>query len=384
MTDGRESRRRRGDTVIGAILLTALTVGVGVFILAVASGWMGVSLQSSTNEANRAILLVKTSAQLSFEKVLYTGDVRNITVRNIANVPVIVTRIEIVSPAGSLKASFPSSGFTKIGELQPQQAIEFDRSVIPACSSCTSLETLRLRIWYVASGLFNEDNPIVSVDEMRYVETVFVHPPVGAPPRCPLPSNWMMVDVVDPVTYTDSGKIPPPPNNKVYVRFPYASASHTTTVDLQVINATGEYGFATNNVQTISNVLQPFTGSFSGFQAGPHGPLVVQILSAEYTVIQGRWEFGGIPGKAHASGVTLWSDANMNVNVVEVELGVNDVVGGNYRVTVTLYDCNGAQIQSRSIIVRIPVGIFTDSVFIDIPYTPLTDIYRVVIGVEEV
>ncbi len=380
MTDGRASRRRRGDTVIGAILLTALTVGVGVFILAVASGWLGVSLQSSTNEANRAILLVKTSAQLSFERVFYTGDVRNVTVRNIADVPVVVTRIEIVSPSGSLKASFPSNGFTRIAELQPQQAIELDRSSVPACSSCTSLETLRLRVWYVAAGLFNEENPILSVDEMRYVETVFVHPPVGAPARCPLPSNWMMVDVVDPVTYTDSGKIPPPPNNKVYVRFPYASASDSTTVDLQVIDAMGEYGFATSDVQTISNVLQPFAGSFSGLQV----PLTVRVLSAGYDVVQEEWVFGGIPGKAHASGVTLWSDANMNVNVVEVELGVNDVVGGNYRVTVTLYDCNGVQLVSRSVTVRIPRGIFTDSVFIDIPSTPLTDIYRVVIGVEEV
>ncbi|GBC70960.1 hypothetical protein HRbin02_00734 [Candidatus Calditenuaceae archaeon HR02] len=371
--------RRRGDTVIGAILLTALTVGAGVFILAVATGWLGVSLQSSTSEANRAVLLVKTSAQLNFERVFYTGVVRNVTVRNIADVPITITRIEIVSPSGVLKASYPASGFTRIGEVQPQQAIELDSGVVPACSSCTSFETLRMRIWYVASSLFDDANPMISVDEMRYVESVFVHPPVGAPARCPLPPNWMMVDVVDPVTYTDSGKIPPSPNNRVYVRFPFASSSGTATVDLQVVNATGEYGFATNTVPTISNVLQPFAGSFAGFQV----PLTVRVLSADYTILQQEWVFGGIPGKAHASGVTLWSDANKNVNVVEVELGVNDVVGGNYRVTVTLYDCNGAQILSRSITVRIPVGIFTDSVFIDIPSTPLTDIKRVVIGVEE-
>lgn len=275
--------------------------------MAVASGWLGVSLQSSTDEANRAVLLVKTSAQLSFEKVLYTGDVRNVTLRNIADVPVVVTRIEIVSPDGSLKASFPSNGFANITEIPPKEAVELDRSVVPSCGSCVSLETLRLRVWYVASGLFQEDNPAASADEMRYVETVFTYPVGAISPTCPLPSSWITVDVVDPVTLFDLGRIPNPPNNKIYVRFPYASSRTNVAVDLQVVNATGEWGTASNTVLSMSNEMQAFTGSIAGFQV----PLRVTVIAAGFDVRPAVWVFGGISGKAHG----IWLDALVGCRV---------------------------------------------------------------------
>ncbi|MEM0445181.1 MAG: hypothetical protein QXO86_07890 [Nitrososphaerota archaeon] len=377
---GRRRGGKRGDTVIGAVLLAALTVGVGIFVLGVATGWLSASLQSSTGEANRAILLVKTSAQLSFEAVQYTTDVRSVTLRNIADVPVIVTRIEIVTPQGTLKASYPSGGFEKIVELAPGGNVTLGGGVVPACGSCLPLEPLRLRVWYIASGLYDEDNPVISADEMRYVETVFTYPPGSVAPRCPLPPSWMMVDVVDPVTYFDLGRIPPPPNNKIYARFPYASSSVNVQVDMQVRNATGELGFASGTVPSISNEMQALAGSIGGFQV----PLEVNIVAAGFDVIQRRWVFGGIPNKAHASGVTLWSNAERVVNVVEVELGKNDLLSVSLRVTVILLDCNGDLIASRSVTTTIPQGIFSDSVFVDIPSTPLTDIASVEVIVVEV
>ncbi|MCS7145272.1 MAG: hypothetical protein RMJ28_06625 [Nitrososphaerota archaeon] len=375
MTRGRSN----GDTTIGAVILAALTVGMGIFILGVASGWLGATLQSSTNEANRAILLVKTSAQLSFEAVNFTSRERSIILRNIADVPVIVTRIEILTPGGALKASYPSTGFTELAELLPSGNATLSGGVIPLCATCLPLETLRLRVWYVASALFNEENPVLSADEMRYVETVFVYPPGGVAARCPLPPNWMTVDVIDPVTYSDTGKIPSQPNNRIHARFPYASSSATVSVDIQVINASGAYGFATRNVPTIGNEMYSFTGSFGGFQT----PLRIHVLAAGFNVLQREWRLGGIPWKAHASGVTLWSNAEKMVDVVEVELGVNDLVGGRYRITVNLYDCNGELITSRFVITNVPRGIFTDSVFVDVPPILLMDIARIDVLVEE-
>lgn len=365
--------------MIGAIILAAITVGVGIFLLAVSSGWLGITLQTSTDEANKAILLVKTSAQLSFEAVNFTNVEKTIILRNIADVRVTVTKIEIVTPEGALKASYPNMGFLKLAELPPRGSAKLDASVIPTCPACQPLETLRLRVWYVASTLFNEENPLISADEMRYVETVFVYPPGGAVAKCPLPANWMTVDVMDPVTYTDLGRIPHPPNNKIYVRFPYASSGTFVSVDLQVLNASGQYGFATKTVPTISNEMHGFTGSFGGFQV----PLRIEVLAAGFNVLQREWRLGGIPNKAHASSVTLWSNAEKIVSVVEVELGVNDLLGGRYRVTVTLYDCNGDLIASRFTIINIPRGVFADSVFVDVPSTLLTDIARVDVTVEE-
>jgi len=372
-------RRRRGETIIGAVVLAALTVAVGVFVLAASAGWLGATLQATTREANKSVLLVKTSAQLAFEGVHITSAERKVVLRNIADVSLLVTRVEVVGLDGGLKASYPPVGFAKIVEIPPSENATLREDVVPPCPSCGPLSPLRLRVWYIASPLFEEDNPLASADEMRYVETLFNNPPGEATPRCPLPSNWMTVDVVDPVTYFDTGKIPSSPNNQVYIRFPRASTSTYVSVDIQVIDVNNNWGTGSRVVESVSNELQAFTGSFENFQS----PLRILIFGAGYEVIQREWVLGGIPNKAHASGVTLWSDAVWNVGVLEVELGVNDLVGGRYVVTALLYDCNGDLLASRSVTISVPVGIFSDQVFIDVPPTPLTDIAKVEIRVEE-
>ncbi len=377
-----KTKRKSGDTVLGAIILASATVALGIVVWGFATGWFGVSLYDLTKNVNRDILLIKTSSQLSFEFVNYTSTWRSVTVRNIARVPLTITRIEIVSMDGQIRDYRPVTGigYDNLTRVEPGQAAVLGPDLVPPCPTCQSKERLRMRIWYIASSLFDESNPQISVDEMRFSETLFVFPESGVVSVCPLPENWMMVNIVDPVTYFSSGKIPGPPFNKIYIRTPMASSLADVDATIRVTNSSGEVAYASTYIKSISNSLQSFTGPFSGFQV----PLIIEISATGFDVIQREWIIGGLPGKAHVSGVTLWYDAEKFVDVVEVELGVNDAVGGRYRVVVTIYDCRDMAVGQGSVTVNFPTGIYSDSVFIDIsPAVGMENVYKVEVRIEE-
>lgn len=382
MARGR-TRRRSGDTVIGAIILASATVALGIVVWGFAAGWFGTSIYDLTKNVNRDILLIRTSSQLSFEFVNYSATGRSVILRNIAKVPLTITRVEIVSMTGQLKDYRPVTGigYANLTRAEPGQSVVLGADVLPPCPTCQSRERLRMRVWYIASALFDETNPQLSIDEMRFSETLFVFPETGVVSVCPLPeSGWIMVNIVDPATYFSSGKIPGPPWNRIYIRTPKASSLAEIDAILTVTNSSGEVAYASSRIKSISNSLQTFYGPFSGFQV----PLNVKIDATGFQVIQHEWILGGIPGKAHASAVTLWYDAEEFVDVVEVEMGVNDALGGRYRIVVTLYDCLDAPVGQGSVTVNFPLGVYSDSVFVDInPAVKMENVYRVEVRVEE-
>ncbi|MEM2237748.1 MAG: hypothetical protein QXR26_03250 [Candidatus Caldarchaeum sp.] len=380
-------RLKRADTSIGVIILASLTVALGFFIWGFALGWFGTSLGDLTNSLNRAVLQVKTTAQLSFELLNYTSAGRSAILRNIASVPVTLTRLEIVTPDGRVMAYYPATGYSNLTKVLPGANATLDETVIPLCNLCRGGDKLRFRVWFVASGLFNEANPLLSVDEMKYAETIFVYPGNPPPSACAIPegTKWLMVDIMDPITYTDSGKIPPSPNDKLFIRMPFASHSEEVLINIAVLNATGEVGGASATVPSISNTIHELRGTLANFQV----PLNITVSASGFEVVQREWFLGGVPFRAHASGVQLWWSVDTATNtrivdVVQVELGVNDLTGGKFTITLSLYDCNGVMLYTKSNTVAIPAGIFNDSVFFDVsPPVRMDDVFKVVVRVSE-
>ncbi len=384
---GRYSVRRRGDMTVGALVLLAVTLAIGFFIWGFSLSWMGISFNDLSNSLNRSVLQVKTSAQLSFEAINYTTSGRIAIVRNVADVPVTLTRVEIVTPEGYLRAFYPSAGFANLSKLMPRQNVTLTDVEIPLCGVCVGGERLKLRVWYVASDLFDEANPVFSADEMKYVETIFIYPGGSPPSACQIPEGqkWMFIDVIDPITFTDSGRIPDSPNNRLFVRAPFASHSEDVLLNVVVVNASGAVGGVSGMVPSIGNSIVELTGPIGGFVV----PLNITVDASGFEVVQRFWRLGGIPYRAHASGVQLWwsFDTATNqrlLNVVMVELGVNDLVGGSFVITLRLKDCVGNTIYIASNTVNLPRGIFSDSVFFDVsPPVRMDDVYEIIVEVDQ-
>lgn len=184
-----------------------------------ALSWLNISFNNLSTNLNRSILQVKTTAQLSFELVNYTTTARSAIVRNVASVPVTVTRVGLVTPEGYLRAHYPPTIFANLTKILPGENATLTDDEIPACYICVAGERLKMRIWYVASALFDEANPVHSADEMKYVETVFLFPGGRLPTVCEIPEGvkWMAVDLIDPITFTDSGRVPRVPSNKLFI-----------------------------------------------------------------------------------------------------------------------------------------------------------------------
>lgn len=386
-TKARHTVSRRGDTTVGALVLLAVTLAIGFFIWGFSLGWMGISFNDLSNNLNRAVLQVKTSAQLSFEAINYTSSGRSAMLRNVADVPVTLTRVEIVTPEGYLRAYYPSAGFANLSKLMPKQNTTLTDREIPLCGVCVGGERLKLRVWYVATDLFDEANPVFSADEMKFVETIFIYPGGPTLPTCQIPegSKWLFIDLVDPITFTDSGRIPNPPSNRLFVRAPFASHSENVLLNVVVVNASGAVGGASGTVPSIGNSIVELSGPIGGFVV----PLNITVEASGFEVVQRFWKLGGIPYKAHASGVQLWwsVDTATNerlLNVVMVELGVNDLVGGNFVITLTLKDCMGNTVYTSYNTVNMPRGIFRDSVFFDVsPPVRMDDVYEIIVEVNE-
>ena len=73
------------------------------------------------------------------------------------------------------------------------------------------------------------------------------------------------------------------------------------------------------------------------------------------------------------------------LDVVQVELGVNDLTGGNFSITLSLHDCNNNLLYRGTTRINIPRGMFTDTVFFEVsPRVNMEDVFAVVVEVSRV
>lgn len=72
------------------------------------------------------------------------------------------------------------------------------------------------------------------------------------------------------------------------------------------------------------------------------------------------------------------------LSTVVVELGINDLIGGRYVISVTLRNCIGAIVYAASNTITVPRGIYNDSVFFDIsPAVRMTAVSEIIVEVRE-
>ncbi len=266
---------------------------------------------------------------LSIEYINYTVETHLVNVRNLAKIPLTITRIELWRESG-LVDSFPNPGYGNITKLQRGESTTLE---IPYCMDCTLGENLLLRIWYIASPLY-KDNIVEAIDEMTFIETSFINNVGTVVSECPLPGTYLVVDVMDPITLVDSGEILPEPFNVVYIRSPLTNMLGVASFQVIVEGSNGVgVGYASYDIP--SNNLIRIQGNYEGIR----GPFNITVSSHGYEVLPHEWNLDHLDEGVHVSGVRiLWSGADKLVRHIEVQLGFAHP--GTYRVSIELLDCN--------------------------------------------
>lgn len=376
----RSSAKKKGLTVVEVAIVASITLLLGIFLMGMSAGLFFNTTLDLTNETDRNIQLLR--GLLLIEAINYTEtngvEYATIIVRNIAKQPIdlTVTRIELLSKENVMYGSRPSAGYGNLTKLSIGESASLEA---PTCPQCLKGDILIYRVWYISSASYNEEQPLLSLNDMLFVESRIVKP-VGPvpPPRCPLPRDWVLLDKVDPVTDVELGEMHS--LNRVYIRPIFASESADLDIFVrirEVIGGKQGEGSRTIRVPTHSDVSIP--GQYAGIQV----PFIITV-SSDWPITPSTWFFDGIPNKIHVSGIFLqWYERDRNVYSVMIELGAGS--RGNYSVSIVLRDCNQDILARGSSTVKVGPGMYSATTFIAFPDPVSFDqIYYVETDVEEI
>jgi len=375
----------KGLTVIEVVVITSIVIALGIFLMMYSAGLFTTTTLDLTEETSRNIQLLR--GILLIEAVHYYSredgtDAADIYVRNIAKHPIdlTVTRIELIISHDVLHDYVPKSsvGFGNLTKLKMGENASLSA---PVCNQCKKGDILIYRVWYISSFMYNVENPLMSVNDMLYVEAKIIKPIGGGSPlKCPLPiDNWVMIDYIDPITGAIFGRIGSL-SPAISIRPSLASSQSDdlsfTVTAIEIEGGGSGSGSAEIDIPTAR--LERVVGDYENLQV----PLRVTVTSS-WNVIQREWIFGGISGKLHISGIYLqWSRLDKILEGVMLELGYGET--GNYRVKITLKDCDGEVLMATSVYINVERTNDFEARFIPIPDPIRFDqIYYIETEVEE-
>lgn len=386
-------RRRSGLTVVEVAIIASITLSLGIILMLFAAGWAQGSLLDLTRETDVNVEALRSA--LVIESMSYdseAGEV-NLTVRNVSKHDISLTayRLELRSLENDTVYASMSLGLN----LSQGEVAEIDDA--PTCwdamspqlaDDCLQTKQLVYRVYYIPTHLLDEGR--LTSRTILYVDLSFVNPfLVSPPPVCPLPENWVIVDILDPVTNIESGKIHPfSGKGKIWVRLPLASESATIDLDIYVeeVRESGhpKSGSGSETVDIPSQDEYEVYGDYDSLGA----PFRIRLSSDSYQVIPEEWVFAGRltnpnNAKVHVSGIVLfWETEDRTINNVMLEMGADSQ--GDYRVIVRFKDCTGAVVATASREVHFLPGTSTANIFLEIEEKVRFDqVYVVETEVEE-
>ncbi len=386
---------RRGSRgvspVISSVILAAITLAVGLLLVSLATSWFAINATDTTQKTDKEIAIVRTSGLLAFELVRYTSreDLRLIVLRNISPLDLCVTRIELIRQDGSLGGAWPSPpdrwvacGSGGLDPISPQEKAELTSSELPTCSSCFFGERTRIRVWYIARTLYDNANPELVADKMRYVETLIIYPGtrIGSPCALPEDTKWAAFTSIDPMTNYLTGAFSNPPNNRFSVLISYARPLTLSTQQFEFQLADQD------SYQTLTADLRvgvTYEQSVGGV-IGIGTPFDLSVVGSSYIPIPSHFKFGALPDRrAHVSGIGLitqyisYISDQPVVTTIQVEIGKHDEPM-TLRINVILKDCMGSLLADLSRTISLPEGAQWETTYLDLPEPlDITDVYYV-------
>ncbi|MCS7095255.1 MAG: hypothetical protein NZ988_05580 [Thaumarchaeota archaeon] len=369
---------------VATAILAGVTLFLGILLITLSAGWFSVNATDLNLQANREIQLIKTSGLLVFESVRYAANSasRSATVRNVSEVELCVTRVELIRENGILAGVWPTSpeGWarcdpTGLNPIMSRQSLNLSATdgTLPPCIDCSPGERIRLRVWYIARSLYDQNNPVNSADEMRFTETLIVFPGTRRVGMCTanLGSRYVVLSSIDPLTNYNNGRIMDSPNDKLYLGF-----SHSTPATDNPVHFGVKLVGRDNVVVVISSNLRidvPYEQAIAG-AAGISTPFSA-YASGYYQPVP--WEFyfdRTDDGVLHVSDIRLITQYRSYLSEFPILTSVQLTLGKLYGVAVHdrpvnvyLTDCNGVRLATLSITISAGSEEEWITVFIDVP-----------------
>ncbi|MCS7118155.1 MAG: hypothetical protein NZ957_05170 [Thaumarchaeota archaeon] len=379
---------------VATAILASVTLFLGILLITLSTGWFSVSATDLNLQANREIQLIRTSGLLVFESVRYAANPanRSAIVRNVSEVELCVTRVELIHENGTLAGVWPTPPVrwarcdpTGLNPIRSKQSLELSatRGTIPPCIDCSPGDRIRLSVWYIARSLYDQNDPANSADEMRFTETVIVFPGTRRVGMCTanLGSRYVVLSSIDPLTNYNNGRIMDSPNDKVYFGFSHPTPATDNPVHFGV-KLVGR-----DNVVVISGDLRidvPYEQAIGG-AAGISTPFMA-VVSGSYQPVP--WEFyfdRTDDGVLHVSDIRLITQYRTYLSEFPILASVQLTLGKLYGVVVHglivkvyLTDCNGNLLTTLSFTISAGREEEWITVFIDVPeIIEVTELARV-------
>lgn len=382
------SDKRRSNSALTSVeisIISSIIIVLGIFLLYVANTWYFGSMIEATEEVNENVEIIRSA--LMIEQIIYDYDrnTANLSVRNVAkdNLDLKIIAVELLAMDNRL---IGRSSFSDLNYIL-QRGQRLDLVNVPTCIQCYKGELLKYRVWYVSRK--HADDPSSMFGKAVFAEASFIYSQGELYLPCPPPSDYVMIDIVDPILLTN-GEFTS--SNTIKIR-PAIKLPSPTIADITVyVESLNEGRIAIGskrNVPVPSTEEVDIIGPFQGIKT----PFKISISvfdpgTGKDMAIQREWVISGIPDRVVVNGITLlWREMDYAVHTVVVEISAPSPPDNvKVRISVKIKDCLGNELAEVEASEDIPSGEeFYSPIFIRLPKPIRFDqVYSIETGITEV
>ncbi|MEM0456531.1 MAG: hypothetical protein QXI01_02230 [Nitrososphaerota archaeon] len=362
------TRKKAQSNLLTITIITAMVIGVGLALFSLISSYSEVSRLKSSEEVTNEILVLRSAISADY---VFGG---NAYIRNTGKEPVVIFRL-IVLNNGTLVWD---SGIKKIIELGVG---EVDK-VTYECPSCRDSDPIVLQVHYIPSKLYDPSNPELinptsNVVLFRVESFPVERVSLGSEGICPVSSNWIWSDFVDPIEEGIGGEL----SNLLKIRLSKASVSKDVELQITIKDEYGNLAEGSKTLPSMSNVDETVELQSSNVLKYPV-EITLSIKDQGWNIMPEKWYFGREETSYVDLVKILWDSLSYRVIGVFVKAYHDD--SGTYKVTVNMYDCYGDLIAYGSSEKEVEAYIW-EEYNIALSSNPIiTDVYFIEINIVDV
>ncbi|MCX8193474.1 MAG: hypothetical protein N3G77_06670 [Nitrososphaeria archaeon] len=359
-------RAESGITIVEAVIVSSLTIVLGIVLMLTASGWAQIMIHDMTSVTDRHVQSFRSL--LVVENINYTESVKEAIIRNVSEWDIELTIVE----AGVSRKDIVISRLSPFITLRKNESAS-----IPIVVDCKRGDTYTFWVKYIPTQSIGKGFTVL--DTVRN----FTCPISIVSSRCSLPGRWAFVDVVDPITTLSGFFSQTYPY--IWIRALKSSTTGREVLNLHIHSQEGVFSESTE-IKLLDSEQTPVR--ISNIDIKP--PYNITLEGSSVFFLPTRIEFStyveGDKTKIHVSGMNiLWRPEDLIAEGIIIELGIfdpGDYTERNINVGVNVKDCNGRSLFSEIVEYKYTSEVGNkgdwDSIYVEFTDEfKITDIYHV-------